>query len=82
MTQILNLSFAVIAIEQARSCEYDMVTIYDGPTTSDNVIGAYCGHDVPDDVISTSNVVLVALTSDGTSEDDGFMLEWTSSNNQ
>ncbi len=44
----------------------DIVTIYDGPTTNDPVLGTYSGTTVPGETIfSTGNQVLVTFVADG-----------------
>ncbi|KAK2145078.1 hypothetical protein LSH36_704g02003 [Paralvinella palmiformis] len=73
----VGINFRDLAVEYARSCEYDALTLYDGSTTSETKLATRCGHDLPDDVTSSTNVVLLVFTSDISSEDRGFDLEWT-----
>ena len=36
-----------------------LLTLYDGKSNKANTIGAYCGHNIPKSMISTSNEILI-----------------------
>ena len=36
-----------------------LLTLYDGKSNKANMIGAYCGHNIPRSMISTSNEILI-----------------------
>ncbi|MCD4791067.1 MAG: C10 family peptidase, partial [Bacteroidales bacterium] len=59
----------------------DVVTIYDGETTSDPVLGTYSGTTIPgDDIISTGNKMLVTFVADGDAvTGSGWRVEYSSS---
>lgn len=57
----------------------DVVTIYDGPTTSDPVLGTFSGTTNPGTIESTGNQVLITFSSDGSGTGPGFYLEYTTS---
>ena len=50
MMQVVFTSFNV---EDETNCNYDYLSIYDGPSTSSTLIGKYCGTDSPGTVTST-----------------------------
>jgi hypothetical protein len=52
----------------------DVVTIYDGESTSDPVLGIFSGNTIPQPVVSSGKKVLVRFTSDGTLNADGWLL--------
>jgi hypothetical protein len=70
----LYITFESIATEASN----DVVTIYDGPTTSDPVLGTYSGTTVPTQITSTSPEVLVRFTTNGSVTDAGWILDYFS----
>ena len=52
----------------------DLITIYDGETTNDPVLGVYSGDTIPSDVLSTGNKVLVRFTTNSSVVADGWLL--------
>ena len=53
--QTIRTSFLVFNLEQIADCRYDKLTIYDGLTTNDSLIGAYCGTNSPQVVKATNS---------------------------
>ena len=66
----INISFV-----QFNTASSDVVKIYDGPTTDAPLLGEYSGSDVPENISSTGNQVLVTFTASGTGE--GFKIEYS-----
>ena len=58
--------------------QFDVVTIYDGPTTADPVLGVFSGSTLPSDLVSSGPQVLVRFTTNGSNQANGWMLSWTS----
>jgi len=56
----------------------DIVTVYDGTTTSDPVLGTFSGTNSYQ-VTSSSNRMLITFTSDNNTTSPGFLAEFTSS---
>ncbi|MHC1707156.1 MAG: C10 family peptidase [Bacteroidales bacterium] len=56
----------------------DLVTIFNGPTTNDPVLGSFSGSTLPSVMFSASNKVLVHFTSDATINGGGFLLSYES----
>jgi hypothetical protein len=57
---------------------YDKVTIYDGPSTSDPVLGTYSGSTLPSQITSTSPQVLVRFQTNGSTTGAGWYLSYFS----
>jgi len=56
----------------------DIVKVYDGPTTSDDLLGIFSGSIIPQMFQSTGNKVLVTFESDNQTQDDGWFLSYSS----
>jgi len=72
MIDYIRIDFEKMATESGN----DIVTIYNGPSTSDSVLGIFSGNSLPPEVISTSKKVLVRFTTNGTNVDDGWLLTY------
>lgn len=57
-------------------CNCDFVEILDGNGPFSDVIGRYCGHDLPPDLISTRSAVYVRYVVDSTRPSTGFKVEF------
>lgn len=66
------LRFQSFEVENHDGCVYDYVEVKDGLINDSPIIGVYCGHKVPGDIISTSNTLLVKFVSDGSVQKAGF----------
>lgn len=71
---ILSVEFTSFAIEYNATCNYDYLEIYDGPNTTAELIGKYCGTDDPGTVMSThpENALTFVFHSDGSVVDAGW----------
>jgi hypothetical protein len=54
----------------------DVVTIYDGESTSDSVLGVFSGNTLPTEIVSTGKKVLVRFTTNGSVNADGWLLTY------
>ncbi|HIA37022.1 MAG TPA: hypothetical protein EYN89_09925, partial [Flavobacteriales bacterium] len=70
----ITLSFSAFDTE----LNYDYVTVYDGTTTSANVLGTFSGNSIPGSVTSTGGDMLVRFTSDATTTAAGWSASYTS----
>lgn len=64
----ITLSFERFATEASN----DVVTVYDGQTTSDPVLGTFSGSSLPSSVTSTGDKMLIIFSSNGSVVSDGF----------
>lgn len=72
---VLSIEFESFAVEYHDNCNYDYLKIYDGPNTSSELIGTYCGTDNPGLVTTThpENALTFVFHSDGSQEEEGWM---------
>jgi len=54
----------------------DMVAIYDGETTQDNLLAEYSGNELPETITSTGNKMLIVFSSDNTGTAGGWYAEF------
>lgn len=75
----VTVSFPVFDIEPGTgsSCNYDDLTVYDGPNTSSPVIGVYCNNNIPTSITSTGGSITLVFHSDGGLELPGFKADWS-----
>lgn len=66
--QKIRLSFTRFATEAGN----DVVTVYDGATTSDPVLGSFSGSTLPAMLTSSGNKLLVRFSTNGSTEDAGW----------
>ncbi len=71
----IQLNFVYIDTESGN----DVITVYDGATTSDPVLGTYSGTTVPSQIQTNGQAMLVTFTSNGSVQENGFLAEYYSS---
>lgn len=64
------LKFQSFEIEKHDQCSYDFIEIKDGVTKE--LLGRFCGFDVPHELTSLSNRMLVRFFTDGSVQKNGF----------
>ncbi|TGZ53188.1 Cubilin [Temnothorax longispinosus] len=72
----IRASWLKFNIETSSSCQFDFVEIYDGPDTNSQLLGRYCGSDMPPAIKSNSNKLVVLFKSDWSYESEGFTLSY------
>ncbi|BFZ01256.1 hypothetical protein BsWGS_04295 [Bradybaena similaris] len=70
--RFIQLTFTEFELESEPNCYYDLVFVYDGQHDTDPVLGKYCGIEIPDTIISSSNYLLVNFLSDYVENRKGF----------
>ncbi|KAM8953252.1 astacin-like metalloendopeptidase [Pelodytes ibericus] len=70
----ISLRFMYLLVQDSPTCQYDYITVIDGPTTTSPVLGKFCGNKLPSPVMSTGNVMLVQFRSDDQINFKGFYL--------
>lgn len=70
----ISLNFTVFNLENT----YDYLYVYDGSTTSANLIGRYTGTNLPGNITSTGNTLLLDFRSDCATAQAGFVANYTS----
>ena len=71
------ITFVSMDIEDFTACGYDVLKVYDGSTTSDTELGAFCGTTIPADITSSGSSILIHLFSDPLTNGNGFRLTWS-----
>ncbi|XP_075972136.1 cubilin [Anticarsia gemmatalis] len=64
-----NLNQTAIGVSK---CDCDLVEVVDGLNPNSLVIGTYCGHTLPPQLITSENIMSVRLSTDGELESSGF----------
>lgn len=74
----ITLYFDQFVVESGGStCIYDYVEVFDGPSTSDPLIGKYCNSNMPpNSVTSTGGAITVRMFADGGLNYSGFEISW------
>ena len=76
--QQIRLHFITFDVESNEGeCSYDRVKVYNGDSPSAPLIDTYCGSDVPKDVISSGNALLVTFKSDSSETRRGFRVDYS-----
>ncbi|XP_077301904.1 cubilin-like [Arctopsyche grandis] len=72
----LTITFLMFELEESSTCRFDYVAIYDGSSERDNLIGRYCGNNLPTPFTSSSNNVLIVFKSDSSFATKGFRIRY------
>ncbi|XP_064629748.1 deleted in malignant brain tumors 1 protein-like [Lineus longissimus] len=75
-TKVIQYTFLALDTETSSSCNYDYVTVHDGPSSSSPVLDSFCGSGTPSVFLSTTNEAYVTFTSDSSQEEAGFNLKF------
>ncbi|CAH0396981.1 unnamed protein product [Chilo suppressalis] len=78
--KVINVTFSKFNLEPEPECMYDFLQIHDGRTSSSQLIGRFCGNDLPKggNIISSNNNLYLWFRSDKTVAKEGFALHWES----
>ncbi len=72
---IITLNFSNFDTEST----YDVVSVYDGSSSSSTLLGSFSGSSVPSSVVSSSDRMYVTFTTDGNGTASGWSATYTSS---
>uniref|UniRef100_A0A8C1FZG1 Procollagen C-endopeptidase enhancer b n=1 Tax=Cyprinus carpio TaxID=7962 RepID=A0A8C1FZG1_CYPCA len=67
------LQFRIFDLEADPTCRYDYVDVYNGHSYTVQKLGRFCGTFRPGALISTSNTMMLAMASDGSTGGRGFL---------
>jgi len=67
------LSFTQLQTESGK----DFVSVYDGTTTGDLLLGTFSGHNIPSQLIAKSGSMLITFTTDSVNQDQGWSANYT-----
>ncbi|NXE27203.1 ASTL metalloendopeptidase, partial [Ardeotis kori] len=75
----ITLHFQAFELQTTRGCQGDYVKVYDGATKSSAVLmDKTCGSKIPNNIVSSSNLMLVEFVTDGADTASGFQASFTS----
>ncbi|NXB71239.1 PCOC2 endopeptidase, partial [Donacobius atricapilla] len=74
--KVVVLSFRYLDLESDALCRYDFVDIYSGHANGQR-IGRFCGTVKPGALVSSSNKMLVQMTSDANTAGSGFIAKFS-----
>ncbi|XP_068206241.1 LOW QUALITY PROTEIN: cubilin-like, partial [Palaemon carinicauda] len=74
---VIQLNFTRLSLEpkgenDTVACPYDFVQIYDGPSSSSELIGTFCNSSSIPTIASSSNVMFIRFRSDSANQMPGF----------
>ncbi|KAG7199007.1 hypothetical protein KM043_013159 [Ampulex compressa] len=72
----IKISWTKFDLEDSSSCQFDYVEVFDGPNADSQLLGRYCGSEMPPMIKSTSNTIVVVFRTDWSSEMEGFSLSY------
>jgi len=71
----IKLLFTEFELEPHQECAYDHIVVYDGHTTTQQILGRFCGSKLPHPLIATESSMLLVFKSDASVQRKGFMAE-------
>jgi len=71
---ITNIQFWLTQLQTEE--EMDIVSVYDGATTSDPLLGQYSGEEIPPMLVSSGNEILIVFETDNAISDQGWQAEY------
>ncbi|XP_028992661.1 tumor necrosis factor-inducible gene 6 protein [Betta splendens] len=78
--QRIRLHFLEFDVEDDTACLADFLDVYDSYDDVSGFAGRFCGDYLPDDIISTGNVMTLKFLSDASVTAGGFQLQYTALN--
>ncbi|NXC12917.1 ASTL metalloendopeptidase, partial [Corythaeola cristata] len=79
----ISLHFEAFELQTTRGCQGDYVKIYDGSSKSSAVLmDKTCGSKIPNDIVTSSNLMLIEFVTDGADTASGFQATFTSGRSQ
>lgn len=74
----IRLEFKKFGLEESATCKFDKIEIFEGTNTEgeENLIGRYCGSQMPPIITSQTNVVSIKFTTDWSASEEGFQMTY------
>lgn len=73
-----SVSYIVLEFDRFETSNQDILSVYDGNSTDDPLIGQFSGNSFPDVINSTGNEVLITFQTDNEVTAGGWFLSYTS----
>ncbi|XP_054685520.1 tumor necrosis factor-inducible gene 6 protein isoform X2 [Grus americana] len=74
--QRIHLQFLEFDVEDDTACMADFLEIYDSYDDINGFVGRFCGDELPDDIISTGNVMTLKFLTDASVTAGGFQIRY------
>ncbi|NXC36212.1 TSG6 protein, partial [Campylorhamphus procurvoides] len=75
--QRIHVQFLEFDVEDDIACTADFLEIYDSYDDINGFVGRFCGDELPDDIISTGNVMTLKFLTDASVTAGGFQIRYT-----
>uniref|UniRef100_A0A8D2MKW5 Tumor necrosis factor, alpha-induced protein 6 n=1 Tax=Zonotrichia albicollis TaxID=44394 RepID=A0A8D2MKW5_ZONAL len=75
--QRIHLQFLEFDVEDDIACQGDFLEVYDSYDDVNGFVGRFCGDELPDDIISTGNVMTLKFLTDGSVTAGGFQIRYS-----
>ncbi|KAM8953256.1 astacin-like metalloendopeptidase [Pelodytes ibericus] len=72
----VSLTFGDFVLQYSSACSNDYLTVINGATLTAPVLGTFCGSEMPPNLVSSGNVIMVHFHSDASGEDWGFQASY------
>ncbi|XP_002161936.3 tolloid-like protein 1 isoform X2 [Hydra vulgaris] len=73
---VIQLRFTDFELEKSSGCRYDFLEIYNENPINFSLIGRFCGNEIPDVIISSSNSIYLRFQTDKHDVKRGFEATW------
>ncbi|KGL82543.1 Tumor necrosis factor-inducible 6 [Tinamus guttatus] len=74
--QRIHLQFLEFDVEDDTACMADFLEVYDSYDDINGFVGRFCGDELPDDIISTGNVMTLKFLTDASVTAGGFQIRY------
>ncbi|NWZ17727.1 TSG6 protein, partial [Agelaius phoeniceus] len=75
--QRIHLQFLEFDVEDDTACLADFLEVYDSYDDVNGFVGRFCGDELPDDIISTGNVMTLKFLTDASVTAGGFQIRYS-----
>ncbi|XP_073838449.1 cubilin homolog [Musca autumnalis] len=78
--EIINLTFTTFDLEEDPECSHDWLQIHDGNSLSAQMLGRFCGKELPlgGNILSSQHQLFFWFRSDNATQKSGFHMKWHS----
>lgn len=74
---IVQINFLTFNLEEDVNCKYDFLKIFFNRTGGVDMLGPYCGSNIPSTITSVNNIVTIYFESDVSTAKEGFSASFT-----
>uniref|UniRef100_U3KLX7 Cubilin n=1 Tax=Oryctolagus cuniculus TaxID=9986 RepID=U3KLX7_RABIT len=74
--KVIHLKFNDFDVAPSTFCSHDYLAIYDGSNTTDPLLGKFCGSDLPPNIRSSNNYMLLVFKTDSLDTAKGWKISF------